>query len=68
MKILKIVAWTAGTVGAIIMILGVLDFLFQAELFKVGKAVNYFNTANSFLLLAICSILIHHNCVCKEEK
>jgi hypothetical protein len=68
MKILKIVAWAAGIVGAIIMILGVLDFLFQAEIFKVVKAVNYFNTANSFLLLGICCILLYHNFICKEEK
>ncbi len=68
MKALKIIAWASGIIGGIIMLLGVIDFFFQAELFKVGKAVNYFNTANSFLLLAICTTLYHHCCICKEEK
>ena len=69
MKSLKLIAWISGAIAGIIMLLGVIDFLFHWELIKVVKAVNYFHTANSFLLLSICCTLYHHVCVCcKEEK
>ncbi len=68
MKALQLIAWIAGIIGGIIMLLGIIDFFFHAQLFTVVKAVNYFNTANSFLLLAILCTLYHYNCTCKDEK
>jgi amino acid transporter len=68
MKALKLIAWISGIIAVIIMILGVIDFFFSWELFTVNKAVNYFSTANSFLLLAICCTLYYSACVCKEDK
>jgi hypothetical protein len=68
MKALKLVAWVSGIVAVIIMILGVIDFFFSWELFTVNKAVNYFSTANSFLLLAILCALCYCTCECKEDK
>jgi hypothetical protein len=69
MKSLKAIAWISGIIAGIIMLLGVIDFFFQWEIIKVVKAVNYFHTANSFLLLAICCTVYYHTRVCcKEEK
>lgn len=69
MKSLKLIAWISGIVAALIMLQGVIDVIFQWELVKGVKAINYFHAANSFLLLAICCTLAYHEFVCcKEEK
>jgi len=69
MKSLKLIAWISGIIAGIIMLLGVIDFFFGWELVKGVKAISYFHTANSFLLLAICCTLAYHEYVCcKEEK
>jgi hypothetical protein len=69
MKLLKVIAWISGIVAALIMLQGVIDLIFQWELVKGIKIINYFHAANSFLLLAICCTVYYHTRVCcKEEK
>jgi uncharacterized membrane protein len=68
MKALKLIAWVSGIVAVIIMILGVIDLFFSWQLYTVHKPVNYFITANSFLLVAILCVLCHYTCECKEDK
>jgi len=57
MKTLKIIAWVAGAIAAIIMLLGVVALIFKLQFLGIVHVVNMFHVANSFLLLAICCLL-----------
>lgn len=57
MKYLEYLIWVFGILAGLIMLLGVIDLLFEAELFRIVHVVNYFHVANSFLLVCICSTL-----------
>ena len=66
MKALKGIAWGAGIIAGIIIILAVISLFTSAQFFGFNHVVNYFHTANTFLLLAICCTC-YNSCVCKEE-
>ena len=57
MKYLEYLIWVFGILAGLIMLLGVIDFLFEAELFHIVHVVNYFHVASSFLLASICCTL-----------
>ena len=57
MKYLEYLIWIFGFLAGIILILGAIDLVFDAELFQVNHDVNYFHVANSCLLVTICCIL-----------
>ena len=68
MKVFKLAAWTSGIIAVIIMILAVIALIADTDFFGYRHVVNYFTTANSFLLLAILCLLAHHNCQCCKDK
>jgi hypothetical protein len=69
MKLFKLAAWASGIIGVAIMILAVIALLANISFFGFGHIVNYFITANSFLLLAILCLLAHQGCCsCSDEK
>ena len=53
MKIFNLGAWIGGIIGAILILLGLVDFFIETKLFGVNHTPYYFQAANSFLLLAI---------------
>ena len=55
--IAKLVSWVAGTLGALLILAGVIGFFVQGCFLGVSNFYNWFYFANSFLLLAICSQL-----------
>ena len=57
MKYIDYLSWIFGFLAGLILLLGAIDFIFEAELFKVNHVVNYFHAANSFLLVSICCTL-----------
>ncbi len=54
MKYLEYLIWIFGILAGVVLLMGVVDFLFEAELVKVVHVINYFHVANSFLLVCIC--------------
>ena len=67
MKNLNLFAWISGIIALILMFLGFIDFLFSPKFLFVNHAINYFNVANSFLLLTICIVLLD-KCKGKTEE
>jgi len=57
MKYLEYLIWVFGVLAGVILLFGVIDFFFHAELIAVNKAINYFHVVNSFLLVCICCTL-----------
>ena len=57
MKYLEYLIWIFGIIAGIFLILGAIDFVFDAELMKINHDINYFHAANSMLLVAICCTL-----------
>jgi hypothetical protein len=66
MKTFTVVAWISGVLAAAIMIFGVIALLMGNNPFGIRHEVNYFTVANSFLLLAILSVLALQGC--REKK
>ena len=46
MKYLEYLIWIFGGLAGVILLLGVIDFFFHAELISVNKAVNYFHVVS----------------------
>lgn len=65
MKYLEYLIWIFGVLAGIILLLGAIDLVFDAELFQVNHDVNYFHVANSCLLMAICCTLF---LILKQKK
>ncbi|MFC2116498.1 hypothetical protein ACFLTU_08475 [Bacteroidota bacterium] len=57
MKYLEYLIWVFGILAGVIMLLGVIDLLFEAEIFRIVHVVNYFHVASSLLLGSICCTL-----------
>ena len=57
MKYLEYLIWVFGILAGLIMLLGVIDLLFEPELLRIVHVVNYFHVASSFLLASICCTL-----------
>jgi hypothetical protein len=58
MKSLHLIAWIAGIIAAILVVLGTIVYIFKFQLLGISHAVNLFNVANSYLLIAILCILL----------
>jgi hypothetical protein len=58
MKALILVAWIAGILAGVLVLMGTISFFFKLQLLGINHAVNYFHAANSYLLVAICSLLL----------
>jgi hypothetical protein len=67
--LLKTIAWIAGVVATILIILGAICFLKGGHLFGVRYYSNYFYIANSLYFLAIfCFMAVHsHYCGNKDK-
>ena len=57
MKYLEYLIWIAGILAGLLMILGIISFIFSVRFFGINHVVNYYHVANSFLLAAIGLIL-----------
>ncbi len=57
MKYLEYLTWIFGILAGLIMLLGLIDLVFEAELIRVNHVVNYFHVATSLLLASICCTL-----------
>ena len=57
MKFLEYFSWFFGILAALVMLLGAIDFLFEAELVPVNHVINYFHVATCLLLASICCTL-----------
>jgi len=57
MKYLEYLIWIAGILAGLLMILGIISFIFSVRFFGINHVVNYYHVANSFLLVVVCSIL-----------
>ena len=57
MKYLDYLIWVFGILAGLLLLLGVLDFLFEVDVFGVVHVINYFHVANSFLLVCVCCTL-----------
>ncbi len=57
MKAFNLIAWIAGIIALIMILLGLLSLIPGVQLLGVNKVVNYFHVANSFLLVAIACLI-----------
>jgi large-conductance mechanosensitive channel len=55
-------------VAVVIIILACISLLTGKAIFGFSHAVNYFQAANSFLLLAIALFIVTKHCNCETEK
>ena len=58
----------SGTVGLVLMILGIIGFLVGDEFLTVRNFYNWFWVANSFLFLGIFLILAYMSCPYKKKE
>jgi hypothetical protein len=58
MKALQLIAWIAGAIALILVVLGTIDYIFNIRILGVNHVINVFHIANSFALLAIVSLLL----------
>lgn len=54
MKYLEVLSWIFGILAGIVILLGAIDFFFEAELVPVNHVINYFHVATTLLLAAVC--------------
>jgi hypothetical protein len=57
MKTLHLIAWIAGIIAVILVLLGTVAYIFKLQLIGINHVVNFFHVANSYLLIAIVCIL-----------
>ena len=60
--------WAAGIAGALLILLGVISFLFDLEIIGVRYFYNWFYIANSFIFLGIFGLIGGHYRECRQEK
>jgi hypothetical protein len=53
MKTLQLIAWIAGGIAVILILLAVIALVFDKPFFEAVNIVKYFHAANSFFLLGI---------------
>jgi hypothetical protein len=66
MKTLKWIGWISGGIGAAIVLVVVISIVSGKNIFGYHHAVNYFNAANSFFLMAIAVFIVVYRCECKK--
>jgi len=57
MKLINYLTWAASVVAAVLIILGTIAYIFDVRVFGANKIINYFNLANTFLLVVICCLI-----------
>ncbi|MGA1977200.1 MAG: hypothetical protein ABSG89_05015 [Bacteroidales bacterium] len=67
MKALNWIAWGSAGIGVLFMLLGLISGLLGKKILSIQHVVNYFNIANSFLLLTIALFVYLYRCQCKKE-
>lgn len=72
MKIIKWLGYASATIGALLLLAGILSQLFHLNLFSVQHNVSFIHTANGLLLLAVAIFIVTKkccgcNCCDKEE-
>jgi hypothetical protein len=55
--LLNVVSWISGSIAAILILIGLIAFLFKCSLLGVNHAIYFFVVANSFFLLSICCLI-----------
>jgi hypothetical protein len=73
MKALRVISWISTCVAVVIMVLACISLITGKTFFGFLHAVNYFQAADSFLLLAIALFIVTKCCACcncesEEEK
>jgi hypothetical protein len=62
MKALNLFGWISCGIGAVIVLIALISLLVGKNLFGIGHAVNCFQAANSFFLMAIAAFIVTHEC------
>jgi hypothetical protein len=73
MKTIRWIAWISAALAVVIIILAGISLVTNKFLFGVAHVINFFQTANSFLLLAITLFIATKQCCCdcckdKDDK
>jgi ABC-type nickel/cobalt efflux system permease component RcnA len=66
MKTLNWIGWISGGIGAIIILLAAISLISGKNIFGFDHVVNYFQAADSFLLMAIAAFIVVYRCECKK--
>jgi uncharacterized membrane protein YkgB len=69
-KLINYAGWLTGGIGALLMLIGTISFLFDTKIFSVRYFYNWFYIGNSFIFLAIFCLLGGLSCkdgCCREE-
>ena len=66
MKALNWIGWISGGIGAIIILFASISLATGKNIFGFAHVVNYFQAANSFLLMAIALFIVVYRCDCKK--
>ena len=67
MKTLNLVGWISGGIGVLMMLLGVLSGIIGKGILPVTHIVNYFQIANSFLLITVALFIVVNRCECNRK-
>ena len=57
MKVINYLAWVASVIAGALMTIGTIAYIFPVRPFGAERVVNYFNVANTFLLVVICCLI-----------
>jgi hypothetical protein len=63
MKALNWIAWISGGIGLVIVLLGLIQLVFE-KFIQGSELINYFHSGNSFFLITIVYV---YRCQCKKE-
>jgi hypothetical protein len=64
MKKSRIIAWISLSVAVLLIILGGISIITCKTYFGIGKVINIFHVANSFILVAIALFIATKQCCC----
>jgi cytosine/uracil/thiamine/allantoin permease len=66
MKALNWIAWISGGIGLVIVLLGLIQLVFE-KFIQGSELINYFHSGNSFFLITIALFVYVYRCQCKKE-
>jgi hypothetical protein len=66
MKALNWIAWISGGIGLVIVLLGLIQLVFE-KFIQGSELINYFHSGNSFFLITIALFVFIYRCQCKKE-
>lgn len=67
MKALNLIGWISGGIGVILILLGTISGLTGRTVLPINHAANYFNIANSFLLVTVALFIVVNRCECNKK-